>query len=83
MMEKEGLRLKEREIYLKCHSKSISCNLILGSRSGYVLNLSEIKTASKTDPLKSPTIYFEFEVQSKSQTGMYGVIFTTKANIVR
>lgn len=50
-MEKEGLRLKEREIYLKCHSKSISCNLILGSCSGYVLNLSEIKTAKKADPL--------------------------------
>ena len=51
IVEKEVVRLKGREVYFKHHSKLISFNFILGSYSGYVLNLSEIKTAKKANLL--------------------------------
>lgn len=51
IVEKEVVCLKGREVYFKHHSKLISFNFILDSYTGYVLNLSEIKTAKKADPL--------------------------------
>ena len=75
ILEKEEKRLKEGDVFLKHHKKLISCNFILDWHSEYVVNPSEIKTAKTADPLKSYTKHFEFELQSKIQTGR-GVCFS-------